>query len=188
MKQSLLIAVLVLVPFCALVALGFALLKDPPPVELPVVEAPVPPPRPLPPAAAPVALAGPVRHALDVSVPVVVPPEPVPQKPVPPPVPPPDLSEEAKRLPIVAAVEPLVNQCFKDFSDRVHEPMRVIVQFDTTPTGGFSGVVVKKASWPDPQFAACVIDAFEDAHFEPTGFALRRQSRTFTFGYPDGGR
>jgi hypothetical protein len=56
------------------------------------------------------------------------------------------------------------------------------------PDGTYGGVVIKKASWPDPHLASCVLDAFEDARFEPTGFTVKRQTRTFTFGYPDGGQ
>lgn len=191
MKNGLLIALAVLVPFAALVALGFGLLKDPPPVEVHEYRAP-PPVMPVHDAPPKVNLGGPMRHALDVSVdvkpPPPPPPPPAPAPPAPPPPPPVELSEEAKKLPVVAAVEPLIMQCFKDIAGHAKEPMRVTVSFEPTAEGGYANVVIKKISWPDPNLSACVLDSFLDAHFQPTGFPLRRQSRTFTYGYTDGGQ
>jgi hypothetical protein len=175
-----LIALAVLAPFAGLVALGFSLLQDPPPLTFPeqTVRA-LPPPPPVP---APVPLrVGPIR--------VEPPPLPIAVQVVAPPAPPAPtlLSPEAKRLPIIAAVEPMVQQCFRDLADQVREPMRVTIAFNTTLEGSFESVVLKKTSWQDPNLTACILDSFADAHFEPSGLALKRQSYTFTFAGPDGG-
>ena len=89
---------------------------------------------------------------------------------------------------MVASVEPLVQQCFRDASDRLREPLKVTVAFSTTAEGGFEGVVIKRASWQEPQLSACVIDAFEDARFEPSGLVTRRRTHTFSFAGLDGGQ
>lgn len=184
MRRHLLIASLVLIPFAGLVAFGFSLLKDPPPIALPtpavryvpqVAVEPEPP-------AVPVPVPAPAPVEVPVAAPVVVAPPPEP-----PPPPQPELSPEAKRLPIIAAVEPLVMQCFRDMTDRVREPLQVTVSFNATGNGRFENVVLKKTSWQDPHLTACVLDSFADAHFEPGGAALKRQSYTFTFAVPDGG-
>lgn len=186
MKRHLLTALAVLVPFAGLVALGFSLLKDPPPLVLPAqtvryepqeVAPPPEPPRRAPPTR-------PLPPPLPTAVQVVAPPPPAPPAAEPKA---PELSAEAKRLPIIAAVEPMIQQCFRDVSERVQEPMRVTVAFNTTVEGGFENVVLKKTSWQDPNLTACIIDSFEDAHFQPSGFALKRQTYTFTFAAPDGG-
>ncbi len=169
MRRHVLVAISVLVPFLVLVLLGFSLMKEPPPIVLPapVVQLPVlPPPEPV------IAVRPP-------------PPPPVVVAPPPPPVP---LSREAKRLPVIAGVEPLVMQCFHDMADRLREPLRVTVQFNTTLEGGYEGAVIKQASWQDPMLSACVLDAFADAKFEPTGLTMRRQTYTFAFGEEDAGR
>lgn len=187
MKRALLIAVLVLVPFGALVWLGFSMLNEPPPLVLPEPRHFASPT----PMVAPVPIAGPVRKALEVSVPVRAPerqPQSLAAAVSPPAEPPAPVLPAEPTDPFTASVEPLVQQCFKDVSDRVKDPMRVTVAFDVTAGGGFSGVVVKKASWPDPHLAACIIDAFEDAKFEPSGLQVKRQTRTFAFGYSDAGR
>lgn|GEM_PF-2820927 len=175
MRRHVLVALGVLVPFVALILLGFSLMKDPLPIVLPtpvVRLPPMPPPEPVP---AP-------RPVVVVAQPVVAPVAP------PPPPPPLPLSAEAKRLPVIAGVEPLVLQCFRDMTDRVREPLSVTVQFNTTLEGGYEGAVIKKASWQDPMLSACILDAFADAKFEPTGMVMRRQSYTFALGDDDGGR
>ena len=102
--------------------------------------------------------------------------------------PPAEVLEELSRKPALAAVEPLVRQCFDDARDRVHEPQRVTVTFRTTASGLFENVVIKKSSWPDPLVAACVLDSFEEARFVSTGRASRIQAHTFTFSPADAGR
>lgn len=183
MRRLLLLALAVLVPFAALIAFGFSLLKDPPPISLPIAELPlpvVPPPT----AAPPVAPPPPARPPLPVDVVVVAPPNPD----EPPGHPPPLDPARAQRVAMLAAIEPLVHQCFKDLSERVREPLRVTVTFNTTADGRFEGAMIKRASWPDPHLAACITDSFEDASFEGTGTALRRQVHTFAYDRPDAGR
>ena len=186
MTRHVLIALAVLVPFAALVALGFSQLKDPPPLALPAqtVRDEPPPPPPAAPRIEPVRVLPP---PLPTVVQVVAPPAPAPPPIAAPVLPPPELSPDAKRLPIIAAVEPLVQQCFRDMAEHVREPLRVTVAFNTTTEGGFESVVLKKTSWQDPNLTACILDSFGDAHFEPGGVALKRQSYTFTFAGPDGG-
>ena len=188
MKRHLLIALAVLVPFAGLVAFGFSLLKDPPPMTFPAPEVhyapPPPPPAPVPLRVEPIRALPP---PLPTAVQVVAPPPPAPPPVVAAMKPPPELSADAKRLPIIAAVEPMVMQCFKDVAENVREPLRVTVAFNTTIEGGFESVVLKKTSWQDPNLIACIIDSFEDAHFEPSELRQKRQSYTFTFGVPDAG-
>lgn len=186
MRRAAWIAAAVLAPFAGLVALGFSLEDEQPRSSLPPPELrlepapPAPAPAPSPPAPA----ARPSPPPLPLAIPVVAPPQEGPEvKP-----PPQELSDEARRIPMLAAVEPLVQQCFKDVAERVREPLQVAVAFDTTAAGGFESIVIKKASWQDPHLAACIIDAFEDARFEPSGLVVRRQVRTFTFPRADGGR
>jgi protein TonB len=186
--RHLLIALAVLVPFAGLVALGFSMMKDPPPMVFPspvVRIEPPPEPAPEPPRPEPIR---PMPPPLPIEVQVVAPPPPPAAAPVVVAKRFTDLSPEAKRLPIIAAVEPMVMQCFRDVTDHVREPMSVTVAFNTTLEGKFDSVVLRKTSWQDPNLTACIIDSFEDAHFEPGGVALRRQSYTFTFAGPDGGR
>ncbi len=185
MRRHLLIAVAVLLPFTALVWLGFWLLKDAPSVvpapavrmEPPVAARPHDPPSPRALVPEPIR---PLPLALEIAPLVMQPRSPREIAPSP------ELSPEAKRLPMLAAVEPLVQQCFMDVSDRVRVPIEVMVSFNATSSGGFENIVIKKTSWQDPQVSACIIDAFEDAHFEPSGLTMRRQAYTFTF-VPDGG-
>ena len=182
MKRYVLLALVVLAPFAGLVLFGFSLLKDPPPFVLPepVVRL-EPPPPPLPPRPEPVSpkpVLRPGPPPLPIAVEVVAPPPPPPAPIIAPPI----LSADARRLPIIASVEPMVQQCFRDMADRVREPMRVTVAFNTTDEGKFDSVVLKKTSWQDPALTACIIDSFQDAHFEPSGVVLRRQSYTFSFG------
>lgn len=181
LQRGLLIAALVLVPFAALVAFGFSLLKDPPPIVLQEVR--LPPPAPIvAEVIEPVRPVVPLRPPLPIEVAVVAPPNPA--EPEPAPV---DLSPQVKRLPMIASVQPMVHQCFLDISERVREPMRVTVGFNTTAEGSFESVVIKKVSWQDPHLIACIQDSFEEARFEPSGFVLRRQTHTFTFAGPDAG-
>jgi hypothetical protein len=189
-KRALLIALLVLVPFGALVALGFSMLKEPPPPPLPDRSL-------FPNQGTPLKVGSALQAALapDASAPAPIALLPIPERPLlplpAPTAPPPEEEPVAPAVPadpVTAGVEPLIQQCFRDVADRVKGPIRVTVAFDPTPGGGYTGVVVKKASWPDPHLTACITDAFEDAKFEPTGFAVRRQTRTFTFGYADAGR
>ncbi len=177
MRRHLGTTLLVLVPFALMVAYGFSLLKDPAPISLPEAPArpiptapPIPDPSPSPTVAAPAAppLASPTK--------------------LPAPKPEPTPAAPPKPVADLSAVEPLVQQCFADVIDRVRDSMQVTVVFSTTLEGKFEGISVKKTSWQDPHLTACITDAFEESHFAPTGTALHRQSYTFSFAVPDGGR
>ena len=182
MKRGLIIAAAVLIPFSVLIALGFSSLHDPPtlaapppPIQpaivLPQPERPLAPPPP-------VLVAAPPLHP---PLPEVQPFRAVPLDPDTPPA----VVAELKRKPIIAAVDPLVRQCFKDAADVIHEPQTITVTFSTNDAGRFEDVVIRSSSWQDPQLEACVIDSFEDATFEAPAHILRRQSHTFTFSPVD---
>ena len=179
MKRGAMIAIAVLVPFVLLIAIGFSLLKDPPPVELPplparVALAPLPEPPP----------------QLERPAPLAVPRAPPPPSPptLPAEDPPPEVLEALARKPALATVERRVRQCFDDAKDRVREPQRVTVTYAVTDGGHFEDVVIVKSSWPDPQVTACVVDSFEAAQFESPARPSHRQSYTFTFSPAAAGR
>jgi hypothetical protein len=184
MKRALLIALGVLVPFAALVALGFSMLRDPlSPAPEPVpatvpVHVPVNDPGPGP---------GPVPEPEPAAVPAPVPAAAAVPAPVPAPVAVEPATADEPRKPMLEAVRPAVQQCFLDVGERMPAPQKLAVVFDTNPDGTFANVHVKKSSWPDPHLAACVIDAFEETRFEATGTTLRRHAHTFVFTAPDAG-
>ncbi len=185
MKRGVLIALAVLAPFAGLIALGFWLLGGPVAVTVPPPAAPAPPPvvvaapvpQPAPLAAPAVAVAPAVVAPVDAGLPDDDDDEP-----------PREVLDALSRRPGLAGVERLVRQCFDDARDRVRTTQRVTVTYETTDGGRFENVVVKRSTWPDPQIAACVLDAFEESRFELPGKPLRHQAYTFTFSPADAGR
>ena len=162
MRRELIIIAGVLVPFGALVVLGWLLTR--PSAELPEVSGVVraldagvsSPPR--------VSAAQPDGGA-DAGVALA-----------------PALPDPALEAPL-RAIAPEVRVCFEDRDDHVRGP--VTVRFRPTPDGGFDGVQVEAPGFPDPTFLPCVEDAFAEVRWQPTGReTFQAATHTFVFDPP----
>lgn len=138
MKRGLLVAALVLVPFAALVVLGFLFSLGDAPVVLP--DEPL---VPEPPARA-TRLSGPPAAAAS-------------------PTPPPAVTGAAAPA-LLTPFLPALGRCFSDNGLHGHVHLRFTPQRD----GGFSGVAVDQNSTQSPYVAACVEDVLQSARFEPS--------------------
>ena len=182
MKRLLFIAVAILLPFAALVVLGFWMLLEPGPVVAPAetatpsAEAAMDPPPSAPAPKSPVGAPSSLGPKAALRLPPLVPPLAA------------EVLEELRRKPWLFTVDHMVRQCFADVADRYREPQKVTVMFTCNAAGTFDSVVIKQSSWQDPMLDACILDSFEEARFDPGEGGTRRQSHTFTFSPADAGR
>ncbi len=146
MRRELLVLLGVLVPFAALVALGFWFLEAPATPGATVVNQASPPPPPPPPP------------------PTARPPPPVVVAPI-------DAGEEALPEAIAAPIRALdaeFRRCFDDQRARAQGPVEVTLAFRPTPDGGFAETSLR-SSWQDPYLTACLEDVLAEVTFTPTG-------------------
>jgi hypothetical protein len=91
----------------------------------------------------------------------------------------PDDSLEAQA---VAALAPLVNECFADVAQRHPGAKRVILSFRANPSGSLDEAQVVESTVQDPWLQACFLEAVADAHFPPSvGGVPERVTRAFSF-------
>jgi hypothetical protein len=145
-RRELLIAAGVLVPFAALVAVGFHFSDAPAPA--PGEHGVNAPARPPPPTVVTSALP-PARVEVDAGAAA---------GPAAPPLP------RALAAPITAVL-PEVQRCFEDQRLRVRHDVRI--HFTPTPDGGFERVRVDENN--NPYLAACLEDVFSEVAFSPSG-------------------
>ena len=83
------------------------------------------------------------------------------------------------------AVAAQVQLCFDDRSEHVRDRVAVQVAFRPTEDGGFDHIRIESGGLPDPTFAACIEDVFAEVHFEPSGReTFVPATHTFVFDPP----